>query len=310
MGRRKAFSKVSEQIEPLPLIPRGTSLDEKLSIAKRRGEKRTLEQEKLTAETPRQLFLPGFEIGTMPNHINRSSLIAPIARGQRKFHRQASIVTRRDCKIEYTGEQLDEADGEIIMVLIFLAQPYKLGSTVPLNRAELLRTMKRNTGKQNYLWLHSRLKALREATLFLEAIKPNGSVRYRVGSTIPFNIIEWYYDERSETYFYKLDPRWIEIFGVEYSRIDWDKRMQIGRGKDMAKTIQRLVAGSSNAIQYYELNWLKEKMMYASPMRKFREALLSAVDELVRLDIIARGEINVSTKGQPQLKLWRNPVDN
>ena len=51
--------KVSEQIESLPLILRGTSLDEKLSIAKRRGEKRTLEQEKVTAETPRQLFLPG-----------------------------------------------------------------------------------------------------------------------------------------------------------------------------------------------------------------------------------------------------------
>ena len=299
---------MSEQIEPLPLIPRGISLDEKISIAQSLGKKRTLEQEKVTAETPRQLFLPGFEIGTMPNHIIRSSLFAPIARGQRIFHRQTEIVSRKDCKIEYTGEQLDEADAEIVMVLMFLAQPYKLGSTVPLNRAELLRTMKRNTGKKDYLWLHSRLKALREATLFLEAKNPDGSVRYRVGSTIPFNIIEWYYDERIETYFFKLDPRWIEIFGREYSHIDWYKRMQIGR--DMAKTLHGMVTTSSNPTQYYELNWLKEKMMYASPMRKFRLAILAAVDELIRLKIIAKGKIDVSTKGKSQLVLSRMPVDN
>ena len=82
---------MSEQIEPLPLIPRGISLDEKISIAQSLGKKRTLEQEKVTAETPRQLFLPGFEIGTMPNHIIRSSLFAPIARGQRVIPPQKSI---------------------------------------------------------------------------------------------------------------------------------------------------------------------------------------------------------------------------
>ncbi len=47
------------------------------------------------AETPRQMFLPGFDIGAFPNHLNRSSFIAPIARGRRKFHRQAAMVTRR-----------------------------------------------------------------------------------------------------------------------------------------------------------------------------------------------------------------------
>jgi hypothetical protein len=64
------------------------------------------------------LFLPGFDIGAFPNHLNRSSFVAPIARERRKFHRQATIVTRKDCVLEYTGEQLDEADGDLIMALI------------------------------------------------------------------------------------------------------------------------------------------------------------------------------------------------
>ena len=41
--------------------------------------------EQKAAETPRQLFLPGMDefMRAMPNHIARSSLFAPVARGRR-----------------------------------------------------------------------------------------------------------------------------------------------------------------------------------------------------------------------------------
>ena len=39
-------------------------------------------------------------------------------------------------------------------------------------------------------------------------------------------------------------------------------------------------------------------------MRKFKEALTAAADELTRLEIIAKGCIEDSTKGKPQLVLW------
>ena len=262
--------------------------------------------EQKAAETPRQMFLPGFDIGAFPNHLNRSSFIAPIARGRRKFHRQAAMVTRRDCVLEYTGEQLDEADGDLIMALIAFAQPYPLGTPVPLNRAELLRKLERGTGKQQYEWLHRRIKALTEATLFLEAKKPDGSTRYSIGKTVSFRIIAAFsYDDEAEAYSYSLDPRWVQMFGNrEYSLIDWDKRMQIGRGQDMAKTLQRLLATSADPVQRYALDWLKGKMEYASPMRKFREALAAACKELERLEIITAHKIEDSTKGKPQLALW------
>lgn len=258
------------------------------------------------AAQQQQLFLPGFDIGAFPNHLNRSSLIAPIARGRRKFHRQTTMVSRADCVLEYTGEQLDEADGDLIMVLIAFAQPFSLGSPVPLNRAELLRKLKRSTGKHDYEWLHRRIKALTEATTFLEAKKPDGSTRFRIGRTISFRIItSFVYDDETEMYTYTLDPRWVQLFSNrEYSLIDWDKRMQIRRGQDMAKTLQRLVATSSNPVQRYSLEWLKAKMEYSSPMRKFREALSGACAELKRLSIIDGHRIEESAKGQAQLTLW------
>ena len=287
-------------------VPRRKTLDELLEKTKQRTATSSEVAEQKAADKPRQMFLPGFDIGAFPNHLNRSSFIAPIARGRRKFHRQAEMVTRRDCVLEYTGEQLDEADGDLIMALIAFAQPHPVGAAVPLNRAELLRKLKRSTGKHDYEWLHRRIKALTEATLFLEAKKPDGSTRYSIGKTVSFRIIAAFsYDDEAEAYSYSLDPRWVQMFGNrEYSLIDWDKRMQIGRGQDMAKTLQRLVATSADPVQRYALDWLKEKMEYASPMRKFREALAAACTELERLEIVSAWRIEDSTKGKPQLALW------
>lgn len=263
--------------------------------------------EQKAAETHQQMFLPGFDIGAFPNHLNRSSFIAPIARGKRKRHQQTEMVTRRDCVLEYTGEQLDEADGDLIMALIAFAQPFPLGISVPLNRKELLRKIKTGSiGSTQYEWLYKSMKRLREGILFLEARKPDGSTRYTVGKMESFNVLkDLKYDGESETYTFILDPRWVVMFGNrEYSLIDWDKRMQIGRGLDMAKTLQRLLATSANPMQRYALDGLKAQMEYASPMRKFKEALTAACKELKRLEIVSAWRIEDSTKGKPQLALW------
>ena len=287
------------------------SYEELMALTKARNVKVQADADKAASEAPKQMFLPGFDIGAMPNHLNRSSLIAPIARGKRKAHSQTVMVTRADCVLEYSGQQLDEADGDLIMALIFFAQPKPLGTLVPLNRKELLRKIKPGgIGSTQYDWLHKAMKRLREGVLFLEARKPDGSTRYKIGHMQSFSIVkELDYNEDTEIYTYMMDPRWVQMFGNrEYGLIDFDKRLQIGRGQDMAKTLQRLVTTSSDPVQRYALDWLKAKMEYSSPVRKFKEALMAAVHELERLEIIAKGKIEDSTKGKPQLVLWLQPV--
>ncbi|MBC3863200.1 hypothetical protein H8K32_13910 [Undibacterium jejuense] len=263
-------------------------------------------KETSAANAPTKLFLPGFDIGAMPNHLNRSSFIAPIARGRRKFHRQEIMVSRRDCVLQYTGEQLDEADGDILMALIFFAGFHPLGEAVSLNRAQLLQKIERNLGNAQYKWLHRRLKALTEGTLFLEAKKRDGSTKYKIGWSAAFHIVSSFtYDEIEKEYKYVLDPRWVEMFGNrEYALIDWKKRMMLRRGQDMAKTLQRLIATSSDPLQHYALDWLKAKMDYSGRLRDFRDAIQCAVMELERVEIIAHGKIELSTKRKEQLSLW------
>jgi len=125
--------------------------DVKVAAARARSADTAAVADEKSAETSKQMFLPGFDIGAMPNHLNRSSLFAPIARGKRKLHHETVMVTRSDCVLEYSGQQLDEADATLIMALIFFAQPHPLGVMVPLNRAELLRKVGRTNGNHDYV---------------------------------------------------------------------------------------------------------------------------------------------------------------
>ena len=71
--------------------------------------------------------------------------------------------------MSYTGEQLDEADADLSLQLIYEARAIPLGQPVLLNRAAFLRAIGRSTGKHDYAWLHRRMKAMTAATLFIEA---------------------------------------------------------------------------------------------------------------------------------------------
>src|ERR1019366_6365042 len=274
------------------------------------GRERSANKAKQKASTPIQMFLPGMDefMRAMPNLLARSSLCAPIARGHRKMHGGTVLVSRKDGILEFWGEQLDEADADIVLQLMFETRQTALGQPVTINRAAFLRAMGRSTGKHDYEWLHRRMKALTAATLIIETKKPDGSTKYRVGgigNTKTCHILaDFDYDEDIEAYTYTLDPRWRILFGNrEFALIDWHKRLLIGRGQDMAKALQRLVATSADPVQRYPLDWLKDKMQYASPMRKFKEALTNAMRELERLEIIAGGRIGTSTKGNAQA-IW------
>ncbi|PFH09142.1 TrfA protein [Collimonas sp. PA-H2] len=266
-----------------------------------------IEKRRHATETPWQMFFPGLEtfMRAMPNQIARSSLFAPIAKGHRKMHNATVLVSRKDGVLEYSGEQLDEADADIVLQLMYEALQSIPGQPVTINRAAFLRAIGRNTGKSDYTWLHRRIKALTAATLFIEARRSDGSAKYRVGDTKAFHILsDFEYNEGAETYTYTLDQRWKVLFGNrEFALIDWEKRLNIGRGQDMAKALQLLVATSADPVQRYALDWLKAKMQYGSPLRKFKVAIKAATDELERLQIIAGARFALNTRGKEQM-VW------
>ena len=283
-----------------------------LEWVKQKAAEVAAQAEQKAAETPRQMFLPGMDefMRAMPNHIARSSLFAPVARGRKRMHQDTVLQSRGDAEIRFWGEQLDEAQADVWMQCMKEAQRQPLGTPVVINRAAFLREIGRQTGNYEYKWLHRTMKALSFAMLVIEVTKADGKPKLSIGKTRTLHLIAGFdYDEASEEYTLTIDPRWHAMYGNrEFALIDWGKRREFGRNQDMAKTLQRLLATSSNPVQRYALDWVKEKMEYSGRVRDFRDALTRACAELERLEIITAHKIEDSTKGKPQLALWLQPV--
>jgi len=254
-------------------------------------------------DEPRQLFLPGLNefFRAMPNHLARSSLFAPVARGPKRIHKGTVLVSRIDATITYWDEQLDESQADVWMQAMHAALAKPLGEPVRLNRAEFLRMLGRHTGQYEYAWLHRSMRALTFAMLVVETTS-QGQPKLHVGKTRALHLVDGYdYDDTAQAYTLRIDPRWRDMYSNrEFALIDWVKRRRFAVHQDMAKALQRLIATSRDCTQRHDLTWLKLKLEYGGRMRDFVVALKRAMRELERLEIIAGGQVELSKKGTPQ----------
>ena len=258
---------------------------------------------------PKQLFVPGVgrdddghERRAIPNHLARSSLFAAVKRGRRKRYSGEVLVSRSDAKIEYYGQQLDEGDADVWMQVIKTVMGTPLGQPVTVNRAEFLREIGRRRGRATYRWLNESMRRLWDAGIIISVTRPNGQRKIHI--TEALHLIDgWALNEETNEYEMRLNPRWRQLFaGREYALIDWDKRLAItGRGSELAKALQRLIATSNHLVQSWSLRWLMDWRQYDAAPRQFRAELCRACAELVRVGIIAEWRLEVSTHGQEQL---------
>ena len=206
----------------------------------------------------------------------------------------------------YTGQQLNEPQADVWMQLVYEAKNSALGDAVTICRAAFLRAIGRGTGGREYSWLHQTMLAFTSAMISIEVRRPNGELKYSIGHTNAFHMLaDFEYNPDTEKYSFTIDARWKKAFdGREYSLVDLKQRLRIGRGQDMAKALQRLVATSSDSVQRYGLDWLKAKLQYSGRMYDFRGALDCAMREMERVEIIAAGgRIGLSTRGKEQV-VW------
>ena len=276
-----------------------------LSWLAERTEEAQKKQDLKTAKEPVQMFLPGMEeaMRAMPNAINRSSLFAPIARGRKKYHEGSVLVSRADSLLEYWGLQLNELHADVVLQLLFEARNSPLGMPVRINRNRFLNSLGWGNSGTEYKRFHRYMKDLTAGMLVIESKHSDGRPKYKIGHTETFRIVDKFRcDEDGENYSYTLDPRWVTMFwNREYSLLDWKKRLQIGKGQDLAKALQRLFATSNESPQRYALDWLKDKMQYTGRLRDFKNALDKATHELKRLEIVTDWKIEGSSKGKDQL---------
>lgn len=256
-------------------------------------------------QQPQQLFLPGLDehLRAMPNYLSRSPIFAPTA--LKRICDGTVLYQKETAMLKGWGKQLTEDHADIWLHAIFLASKLPLGTPVIINRAQFLRALGRNTSGASYDWLHRGVIALSTFTIAIEVRAKDGKTKYSIGCNPTSRVIQMLggfdYNGELEEYRLVLDPRWRQIFSNrEYGFLDWEKRLRIGRGQDLAKSLQRLISTSADTIQRHSLESLMGRALYTSPVRKFRGAVSRAMEELERCEIIAGGRIEHSSKGKEQ----------
>ncbi len=309
----KAIDERPEDQHGVPLVDRPDTPDEPrpktgLQHSLARISKR-YDESAIRADTPYgsevELFIPGMRNGfrSMPACIAQSSVFAPVARGRKALYRDRHVETRGKTKVEFSGEQLDEAQADVWMQVLYEASKYALGKEFPITRSQILKGIGRDTGNSQYQWLYRTMKSLCFAMIVVETADG-----IKIGRASAFHMISSFkYEPSRDTYVTSIDRRWERLYrNRQYILINWEQRMAFRNQQDMAKSLHRLILTSSDEIQRYGLEFLKARALYSARICDFRNrALPKAMDELVRVGAVERWFVGENRKGDAQLVLKR-----
>lgn len=157
---------------------------------------KTVKEEQLDLFTNQGLmFHLADDDSAIPKQMLRGSLFAPIKRGRRKYHNNMLVAEFADGNIKYTGAQLDQADLDVLLIIVKLLSSYTTtGNVVKISeitdengRVEysrmfcgskgLLKMLGRSKGSSNRQWLWSALHRLTgELTITIEQKTFAGSI--------------------------------------------------------------------------------------------------------------------------------------
>ena len=105
-------------------------------------------------------------------------------------------------------------------------------------------------------------------------------------------VADWTQDNLTGIWEFTIDGKVRALFANnEYAFLDLAKRRMIEHQEDLAKWIQSYAATHEPGVHRVSVENLKKWCGYASPTRKFRDALTKALGELERLKILINAHL-------------------
>lgn len=271
-----------------------SKLSERVSLAKARAEANQSSQT-LGGQLP---LFPEEDTSALPNYIARTPLFAPIRPGRRKMHDNSVLASPDGFEVRFSGQQLDMADQDVFMMALKFAQGVDLNQPVRCDRSEFLKELgwepgkNGSFGKSAYAWLDQAFQRLTVGTLHIR------TKRYKAHLSL---VSDWTQDEKTGCWEFTIGSKVRALFqNNEYAFIDLSKRQQIAHRVDLAKWLQSYASTHEPGLHRVSVENLKRWCGYASPTRKFREALMEALAELERLEVV----IGVSTYRDGEMVQW------
>ena len=233
-------------------------------------------------------------VRAIPNHIARSSLFAPVVRGNKRNFSDEVIVSRSDVTIHYSGKQLDEPQCDVWMQAMFLASKNKLGDKIEFCRSHFLSSIGRSTGDNDYEWLASAFAALNSAEISIKSTDEKLDQKLK--------LIDDYNIDGSQ-YYFQINKSWTEVYNAEsISFIDFKSHLTL---RDSSKYLNKLFKTDSANKQTHTIDTLKEKMQYMGRKGDFKTSLKKSLEELTEKKLISKWNFGVSQKGREHIVIYK-----
>lgn len=202
------------------------------------------------------------------NEIASSALFAAIQGKDRKLVKAMPVATTGDTKMLFSGEQLNQDDHDVFMVLVCLASTKPAGEYINVSAHSLLKALGRTTGGPMHKQLDEEIKRLTNAGI---EIKTN---QYTYIGHLIHDAIK---DEKTKQWVYRLNENLIPLYGAScYTLINWEQRKRL-KGKDLARWLQLEIA--RHAVPFpVKVETLRERCgSQAKELRDFRRSLKQAL---------------------------------
>ena len=217
---------------------------------------------------------PLFPADTRPvsNDMARSALFSCVQGVDRRVLHNTVLATVGEVKIEFTGQQLNQDDHDVLMQLVFMARDKRLGQFVVVSAYAILKGLGRKHGGHEHDQLRQEIERLTKGSVTLRSKEINYTGHL---------IDESLQDLRTRHWMYRFNVNMRTFFGLDnYTLIDWERRKNLKR-KDLARWLQLYLATHAQPFPV-RVDFLRQKSgSQAAALREFRRMLKRALGELV-----------------------------
>lgn len=232
----------------------------------------------------------------IPNLCLRSALFGVIKRGRRRAVKGEIIAAVKGIDIRYTGWRLDQGDFDVLMQALHL-QARHLERTpdyfIRFQVKSFLRAIGRQSGKSGREWLKDCFRRLTATAVEINIDVNNRLLKGRytyAGSLVD----EFYYNDREQTYFLKINPKFTELFDTGWTQLQWQQRLQLKT--NLAKWLHGFYASHQAP---YPMKIITIRLLCGSGCKRmgdFRRCLRRAMNELVNVGAIQGWHVDADDK--------------
>lgn len=241
-------------------------------------------------------------VSPMNNNLARSPLFTPgISKrrgGRRRVYNDEPIMTQGDCRIEYSGEQLDMGDQDVFLEALTLASrdQAKPNQRITVNRAEFMNAIGLTRSGQNYKKLERSFLRLSKAHVVVRT--PDGFNAYHLLTALQ-------HDSHTGQYYFSIPLETFSLFlDQNFAYINMIHRLEFKESINMAKWLQTYASTHEKPGHFViGLEKLKDLCGFEGRLRQFREVIREALQENVRVGELAWAKVDADDN-----VMWERPT--